>query len=58
MFQQIKALSMLRDQQSALRFGRLYFREVSGNGLDFGHSFGKDALIAFSWILSDIEVLW
>ncbi|HEV3210865.1 MAG TPA: hypothetical protein VGY91_11430 [Chthoniobacterales bacterium] len=39
------------------RFGRLYFREVSGNGLDFGHSFGKGELIAFSRILSDIEVL-
>ena len=57
MFQQIKALSMLRDQQPVLRFGRLYFREVSGNGLDFGHSFGKGELIAFSRILSDIEVL-
>ena len=57
MFQQIKTLSLLRDQQPALRFGRLYFREVSGNGRDFGHSFGKGELLAFSRILSDIEVL-
>jgi glycosidase len=57
MFQQIKTLSLLRDQQPALRFGRLYFREVSGNGVDFGHSFGKGELLAFSRILSDIEVL-
>jgi glycosidase len=57
MFQQVKALSILRDQHPALCFGRLYFREVSGNGLDFGHSLGRGGLIAFSRILSDIEIL-
>jgi len=43
--------------EPALCFGRLYFREVSGNGVDFGHFFGAGGLVAFSRILSDREVL-
>jgi len=53
----IKALSWLRDEQPALRFGRLYFRQVSGNGRDFGYSSGAGGLVAFSRMVSDIEVL-
>jgi glycosidase len=56
-YNQIKALSRLRDEQPALRFGRLYFRQVSGNGRDFGYSSGAGGLVAFSRMLSDIEVL-
>ncbi len=56
-FTQVKALSRLREEQSALRFGRLYFRHVSGNGRDFGYSSGCGGLIAFSRVLSDVEVL-
>jgi len=47
----------LRQSESALRFGRLYFREVSGNGSDFGLSTGAGGLIAFSRVLSAREVL-
>ena len=39
-FQQIQALGRLRQSEPALAYGRLYFREVSGNGTDFGHSSG------------------
>jgi glycosidase len=53
----IKTLSRLRDEQSALRFGRLYFRQVSANGRDFGHSSGTGGLVAFSRVVSDVEVL-
>jgi glycosidase len=53
----LKDLSRLREEQSALRFGRLYFRQVSGNGRDFGDSSGKGGLVAFSRVLSNIEVL-
>ncbi|GAA0923992.1 alpha-amylase family glycosyl hydrolase [Virgisporangium aurantiacum] len=55
-FADIQALAALRRSEPALRYGRLYFREVSGNGTDFGHSFGAGGLIAFSRILSDREV--
>jgi glycosidase len=56
-YTQIKALSRLREKQPALRFGRLYFREVSANGRDFGFSSGKGGLVAFSRVVSDVEVL-
>jgi glycosidase len=57
LYTQIKALGRLRELQPALRFGRLYFRQVSGNGWDFGYSSGAGGLVAFSRILSDVEVL-
>jgi glycosidase len=56
-YTQIKALSRLREEQPALRFGRLYFRQVSGNGRDFGYSSGAGGLVAFSRVVSDVEVL-
>jgi len=40
-----------------LSSGRLYFREVSGNGQDFGLSKGIGGVLAFSRILADREVL-
>jgi glycosidase len=57
LYKQLQALARLREEQTALRFGRLYFRQVSGNGLDFGYSSGAGGLVAFSRVLSDIEVL-
>jgi glycosidase len=56
-YTQIKALSRLREEQPALRFGRLYFRQVSANGRDFGYSSGIGGLVAFSRVVSDVEVL-
>ena len=56
-YTQIKALSKLREEQPALRFGRLYFRQVSGNSHDFGYSSGCGGVVAFSRVLGDIEVL-
>jgi glycosidase len=55
-FTHVAAISRLRAHEPALRYGRLYFREVSGNGVDFGHSRGAGAVVAFSRILSDREV--
>jgi hypothetical protein len=43
--------------QLPLRFGRLYFRQVSGNHQDFGYSSGCGGVVAFSRVLSDAEVL-
>jgi glycosidase len=56
-YTQIKALSRLREEQPALRFGRFYFRQVSANGRDFGQSSGTGGLVAFSRVVSDVEVL-
>jgi len=56
-YRHIAAITALRTGDPALCFGRLYFREVSGNGLDFGHSSGAGGLVAFSRILFDREVL-
>jgi glycosidase len=56
-YNHIKTLSRLREEQPALRFGRLYFRQVSANGRDFGYSSGKGGLLAFSRVVSDVEVL-
>jgi len=56
-YQIIKALAALRGNEPALSYGRLYFREVSGNGTDFGHSSGNGGIVAFSRILVDREIL-
>ena len=56
-YTQIKKLSRLREEQPALRFGRIYFRQVSGNGRDFGYSSGTGGLVAFSRVISEVEVL-
>jgi glycosidase len=57
LYLQIRALADLRAQEFPLRYGRLYFREVSGNGQDFGHSQGRGGVIAFSRVLTDRETL-
>ena len=55
-FVQIQALSRLRQQEPPLSYGRLYFREASGNGRDFGHSSSRGGIVAFSRILVDREI--
>jgi len=57
MFVAIRRLATLRQDEPTFSFGRLYFREVSGNGTDFGHSTGKGGIVAFSRILCDREVV-
>jgi glycosidase len=56
-YMQVQAIGKLRSQEATLRYGRLYFREVSGNGQDFGLSYGTGAPLAFSRILAAREVL-
>lgn len=56
-YQYVRELSRLRGRLPALRYGRQYFRPVSGNGTDFGLSTGVGGLVAFSRILGDMEVL-
>jgi glycosidase len=56
-YQQIAKIAAIRKQEPALRYGRQYFREISGNGTDFGHPMGGKCTLAYSRILDDTEIL-
>lgn len=56
-YRSLRALAGVRESQPALRYGRLYFRPLSGNGIDFGVSSFRSGVIAFSRILNDFEVV-
>lgn len=56
-YRAIEQLSALRKAEPALRFGRQYFRPVSGDGRNFGPSPYRGGVLAFSRILFDREVL-
>jgi glycosidase len=53
----IQELTTVRNDNPALRYGRQYFRQCSGNGIDFGYSPYTGGVLAFSRILNDREVL-
>lgn len=57
LYKQIQAIAELRRDESVLRYGRQYFRQVSGNNVDFGYSKELGGIIAFSRILNDKEVV-
>jgi glycosidase len=57
LYVQMRAIAQLRNSEPALRYGRLYFREISGNGSDFGQSTGAGGILAYSRILFDREVV-
>ena len=56
-YESINQLSRVRAAQPALRYGRQYFRPLSGNGVDFGISPFSPGVIAFSRILNNQEVV-
>jgi glycosidase len=56
-YQAIQKIAAVRNSQPALRYGRQYFRQVSGNGVHFGFSNFPSGVLAFSRILSDQEVI-
>jgi glycosidase len=56
-FPAISELSRVRAGTPALRYGRQYFRQISGNGRDFGISTFPNGVLAFSRILNESEVL-
>ena len=53
----IKRLSELRAKIPALRYGRQYFRQVSGDGVHFGFSNYANGILAYSRLLADLEVV-
>jgi glycosidase len=56
-YKKIKAIAKLREREPALRYGRQYFREVSGNSNDFDFSKENGGIISFSRILNAREVV-
>jgi glycosidase len=53
----IQRLSALRADRPELRYGRLYFRPISGDGVHFGASAFTPGVLAFSRILNNREVV-
>jgi glycosidase len=56
-YRSIKRIAAIRQSEPALRYGRQYFREISGNGIDFGHPLDGKCTLAYSRILDDAEIL-
>jgi glycosidase len=56
-YQEIAKIAAVMRECNPLRFGRMYYREISGNGIDFGLPFGNTYTLAFSRMLYGREVL-
>ena len=56
-YQQINRIARIRASTPALRYGRFYFRPISGDGQQFGVSSFAQGVLAFSRILMDQEVV-
>ena len=56
-YQSIAQIAAIRSREPALRYGRQYFREVSGNGADFGYPIDGGCTLAYSRILDTTEIL-
>ena len=56
-YKSIAQIAAIRRNEPALRYGRQYFREISGNGIDFGYPSTANARLAYSRILDDSEIV-
>ena len=56
-YRHISQLAQVRAQVPALRYGRFYFRPISGDGQHFGVSTFPQGVLTFSRILMDQEVV-
>lgn len=56
-YQHIQRIAAVRGGRPALRYGRCYFRPVSGDGQTFGVSPFPQGVLAFSRVLNDEEVI-
>jgi glycosidase len=56
-YHDIAEIAAIRSREPALRYGRQYFRELSGNGIDFGYPIDGGCTLAFSRILDATEIL-
>jgi len=53
----IQQLSAIRKAEPALRYGRLYFRPLSCNGVEFTHSASPQGVVAFARIIDADEIV-
>lgn len=56
-YRAIHQIAEIRAREKVLRYGRQYFRETSGNGIDFGYPINGRCTLAYSRILDDTEIL-
>ncbi len=56
-YSHIQAIAKVREKSPALRYGRFYFRPISGDGINFGVSTMPSGILAWSRILNDQEVI-
>jgi alpha-amylase len=56
-YQAIAAIARVARSEEPLRFGRMYCRQISGDGVNFGFPYGSTYTLAFSRILYNEEVL-
>ena len=56
-YQAIAKISALRAAQPALRYGRQYFRQLTGDDVNFGYSPYPGGVLAYSRVLNDQEVV-
>lgn len=57
LYRAMQRLAAVRRDQPALRYGRQYFRPLSGSGVHFGVSNFSAGVLAFSRILNDQELV-
>jgi glycosidase len=56
-YQEISKLAYIRTHNAVLKFGRMYMRETSSDGVNFSLPRSHDCLLAFSRILYDEEII-
>ncbi len=56
-YQEIAKLALLRQQTPALKFGRMYMRQDSHDGINFNLPIYEGCLLAFSRVLYDEEIV-
>jgi glycosidase len=56
-YNSIARIAAVRESEPALRYGRQYFREISGNGEDFGYPIDGKCTLAYSRIIDTTEVV-
>lgn len=53
----IAKIAAIRDKERPIRFGREYFREISGDGKNFGHPEHGSCTLAFARVLDTTSIL-
>ena len=56
-YKEFQKIAIVRSANPSLRYGRFYFRPISGDGQSFGISTFNPGVLAFSRILNDEETV-